>query len=296
MSLFLYFTIILLWGLTWFAIKNQVGLVPVEISLIYRFSLAAIIIFGIILYKKIPLRFSFQQHRAMVLLGILIFSTNFICFYSAAAYLTSGLIATIFSTSVIMIMLNSIFFLKKSISANMIIGAILGLIGLACLFWPELEDFSFSDETCLGILLALLGTYSFSWGNQVSTYCTRLAIPLLASMFYGMLYGVMLVTLCCFIKGIHFAFDSSMQYVVALLYLAIPGTVIGYLVYLGLIKRLGPEKAVYTTLFFPIVALCVSTFFEFFEWTSLSFMGLLLILSGNLMVLIKPRSASQLSR
>ncbi|MGD9592434.1 MAG: hypothetical protein AB7V32_07935, partial [Candidatus Berkiella sp.] len=67
MSPVLYFSIILLWGLTWFAIKSQVGVVPIEISLIYRFSIASAIIGLIMLLKQERFRFSFKQHSMMAL-------------------------------------------------------------------------------------------------------------------------------------------------------------------------------------------------------------------------------------
>ncbi len=288
MSAFLYISIIFLWGFTWFAIKNQVGIVPVEISLIYRFTLAAIIVFFIVLVKKAPLRFNVKQHAALALLGALLFSVNFIFIYKATNYITSGLNAIIFSTSVIMIMLNGLIFLKRPLNPIMIMGGLLGLAGLGCIFWPEFEEFSFTDNTCFGVILALIGTYCFAWANQLSTYCTKLSIPLLSSTFYGMVYGVILLMIYCFIMGIPYKFDPSIHYIVSLTYLVIPGSVLGYMVYLGLVKRLGPEKAVYATLFFPIVALLVSTYFESFEWETGDFVGVALIILGNALVLTKP--------
>ncbi|MBI2790645.1 MAG: DMT family transporter [Gammaproteobacteria bacterium] len=289
MSAFLYLSIILLWGFTWFAIKNQIGVVPIEISLIYRFAIAAIIIFVIMLIQRASFRFSLKQHAAMALLGSLLFSINFFFFYTAAHYLTSGLMAIILSTSVIMIMLNNLLFLKKPVSLKMFVGGIIGLSGLACIFWPELESFSLSDNTFLGLILSLIGAYSFAWANQVSTYCTRLSIPLISSTFYGMLYGIVLLNLFCLAMHINYAIDSSIAYVLSLSYLAIPGSVLGFLTYLGLVKRVGPEKAVYATLFFPLVALMVSTFFESFTWAYLDFVGIAMIILGNVLILTKPK-------
>ncbi len=260
---------------------------PIEISLIYRFTLAAIIVFFIVLVKKAPLRFNIKQHTSLALLGALLFSVNFIFFYSATKYITSGLMAIIFSTSVIMIMLNGLIFLRRPLNPIMIAGGLSGLVGLGCIFWPEFEEFSFTDETCFGLMLALIGTYCFSWANQVSTYCTRLSIPLLSSTFYGMVYGVILLSIYCFIMEIPYQIDTSVHYIVSLAYLVVPGSVLGFMAYLGLVQRLGPEKAVYATLFFPIVALLVSTYFESFEWVRGDFIGVALIIFGNALVLTK---------
>lgn len=293
MSLILYFSIILLWGFTWFAIKTQVGVVPIEISLIYRFAAAAAIICAIMLIKKESFKFNLKQHATMALFGALFFSTNFFFFYNAAHYLTSGLMAIILSTSVIMVMINNFLFLRKPVKLPMIIGGVVGLSGLGFIFWPELEAFDLTDNTFKGLLLALMGAYCFAWASHVSTVCTKLSIPLLSSTFYGMLYGVILLNIFCALRHISYSFDNSMPYILSLLYLAIPGSVIGFLTYLTLIKRVGPEKAVYATLFFPIVALTVSTYFEDYYWTGSDLIGVLLVIAGNLLVLNKTKSVSK---
>ena len=81
----------------------------------------------------------------------------------------------------------------------MILGALAGLVGLVCIFWPEFKEFGFTGETFYGVLLALAGAYCFSWGNYVSTYFNRQNIPLLASTLYGMVYAIILLNIFCFI-------------------------------------------------------------------------------------------------
>ncbi len=56
---------------------------------------------------------------------------------------------------------------------------------------------------------------------------------------------------------------------------------IGFTAYLMLIGRIGPERAAYCTVLFPIVALAVSTVFEGYRWTALAGAGIALILLGN---------------
>jgi len=294
MNALLYLSIILLWGTTWIAIKQQVGPVPMEVSILYRFAIAAIIIFFILQIKKIPLKYTLKQHANMILLGMLLFSTNFVFIYHAAPYLPSGLLAIIFSSSVVMIMFNGALFFKKKITPRMFFGALLGLGGLCCVFLPELKNFNLNNSACWGILLALVGTYSFSLGNQVSSRCSALKIPLLASTFYGMLYGSCFLALICLIKGIPFTYTTSMSYNLGLFYLAIPGSVIGFLTYLSLIQRLGAERAVYTTLFFPIVALLISAFFEAYVWTIEDYVGILMVLMGNALVTTRKGSLKSL--
>ncbi|TNY03362.1 EamA family transporter, partial [Escherichia coli] len=76
-------------------------------------------------------------------------------------------------------------------------------------------------------------------------------------------------------------------YVGALVYLAIPGSVIGFTAYLTLVGRLGPERAAYSTVLFPVVALNVSAWAEGYRWTAPALAGLLLVMAGNVLVFRK---------
>jgi len=83
-----------------------------------------------------------------------------------------------------------------------------------------------------------------------------------------------------------FALEPSTRYVGALLYLAIPGSVIGFTAYLLLVGRIGPDRAAYSTVLFPIVALTISTIYEGYHWTPTALAGLALVLAGNLLAFL----------
>ena len=55
--------------------------------------------------------------------------------------------------------------------------------------------------------------------------------------------------------------------------------------YLTLIGRIGPGRAGYATVIFPVFALLISTIYEDFQWSALSFAGLGLVMAGNLMMI-----------
>ena len=92
---------VLIWGTTWIAIKNQLGVVPIEASIAYRFALAGAILFaGLKIAKRlqpIPLR----HHPYVVLQSICLFSCNFLCFYIAETLVPSGIVSVIFSAATI---------------------------------------------------------------------------------------------------------------------------------------------------------------------------------------------------
>jgi drug/metabolite transporter (DMT)-like permease len=107
---------------------------------------------------------------------------------------------------------------------------------------------------------------------------------------WGMLIGASVLAAGCGIAGVGWAFDQSPTYVGALLYLAIPGSVIGFTAYLTLVGRLGPERAAYSTVLFPVVALNVSAWVEGYQWTAPALLGLVLVMAGNVIVFRKPKA------
>jgi drug/metabolite transporter (DMT)-like permease len=104
-----------------------------------------------------------------------------------------------------------------------------------------------------------------------------------------MAYGAAMLTVWCLVKGIPFDMEMSTRYIGSLLYLVIPGSVIGFTAYLTLVGRMGPERAAYCTVLFPVVALNVSAFAEGYQWTMPALLGLVLVMSGNVLVFRKPK-------
>src|SRR5262245_19743065 len=93
----LYAIAVLIWGSTWIAITFQLGVVPPAVSVVWRFALAAAILFAYAAAKRLPLAFSARQHGWIALQGLTMFGINYIGVYVAEESLASGLVAVIFS-------------------------------------------------------------------------------------------------------------------------------------------------------------------------------------------------------
>lgn len=65
---------------------------------------------------------------------------------------------------------------------------------------------------------------------------------------------------------------------------------IGFTAYLLLVGRIGPERAAYSTVLFPIVALNLSVWFEGYHWSLSGLFGLGLVIAGNILVFYRPAS------
>lgn len=285
-TLLLYIGIVLIWGTTWLPVKMQLGLVPPAVSGAYRFWLASGLLFGWCLLRGLPLRFGWRQHAGFALLGLCFFSTNFVLIYHGSAYLPSGLVAVVFSMMVVMNIGNAALFLGRRIDRRVALGAVFGLAGIGVTFWPDIAAFDPQSGAALGLLLCLAGTYFASLGNIASAKNQLAGLPILQANAWGMGYGASAVTLYALVSGQPFLFDPAPAYVGSLLYLAIVGSILGFGCYLTLLGRIGPERAAYSSVLFPIVALGISAVAEDYHWTPRVFAGMALILIGNLLVLV----------
>ncbi|QPC41881.1 DMT family transporter [Kaustia mangrovi] len=281
MTALLFAVTVLAWGFTWFAIKLQIGPVPMEVSICYRFAIAAATLWaGLALtgrLRRVPLR----GHVWFAVLGVTLFALNYLLIYHATAYVTSGVIAVIFSAASVFNAFNQWLIMGRAPNARVLIGAGLGIAGIALLFGREMAA---TGSSGLGIALALGGTYVFSLGNVVSTRATAGGTDLPNAVVRCMSWGAALLAVYAAVRGGPFVLDGSPVYLASLLYLAVPGSVLAFLAYLSLVARVGADRAAYATVLFPVVALTVSTVLEGYEWSPGAFLGLGLILAGNIAI------------
>ncbi len=283
----LYLAIVLIWGSTWFAIKFQLGVVEAEVSLVYRFLLAAILLLLFCLLTKRRLRFSVSQHFFIALQGLFLFSTNYLIFYWATGLLTSGIVALLFSTVILMNIVNGMLFLGQSINERVVVGAMFGISGIAAIFWSEVAGLENNASSWQGLWMCLIATFLASIGNILSARNQRNDLPVVQTNAWGMTYGSFFMLIYALFSGVSFDFDPAISYSLSLVYLSVFGSIFAFGSYLTLIGRIGADKTAYAAVLFPVIALTISTFFEDYSWTPVAIFGFGLVLIGNYLVLKK---------
>jgi drug/metabolite transporter (DMT)-like permease len=287
MNIFLYLLTVLIWGTTWIAITFQLGSVPAPVSIAYRFWLAAAVLMAFLLITRRRVWPPRQAWRYLFAQGVALFCVNFLCFYYASQWVTSGLEAVVFSTAPLWNAINGRIFMGRPIRRQVMAGALLGLSGIVLLFAPQMQGHWNDSKVLAGLALTLGGTLCFSCGNLLSSRMQTLGLAPWLTNTWAMLIGSTILGVSAFAMGMPFALDPNPRYLGALLYLAIPGSVIGFTAYLLLVGRIGPDRAAYSTVLFPIVALTISTVYEGYHWTPLALCGLALVLAGNLLAFLQ---------
>jgi len=290
MNALLYGLVVLIWGTTWIAIYLQQGPVAAPVSIFWRFAVATAAIMLVLTCLGRLRKMRPRDHLFCFLQGCCVFCFNFWCFYTAAGYINTGLESVIFSMAVLYNAINSFLFFGQRPPSRFYLAAALGLLGIITLFWSDLIASGWSPGLLAGIALSALGTYGFSLGNMISLRHQRNGLETMTTNAWAMLYGTLVMGAIALIRGDSFTPLWTASYMGALLYLALFGSVIAFGAYFTLVGRIGAGKAAYSTLLFPLVALSFSTVYEGYVWHANAITGLLLILTGNLVMFAKPES------
>ncbi len=291
----LYAGIVFAWGFSWIALHYQIGSVPPEVSVMWRFAIAAPFMLAFAAIRGETLSYPLAGHLGFLALGIALFSVNFVLFYYGGLYLASGLLAVIFSLSSIVNIFLGALVLGAPVDKRVAAGGALGFLGISAMFYPQLAGATIDSGALIGLALCIAGTLSFCIGNMISARMQRRAIPVFTASGYGMIYGAACTALFAALRGHSFLIDWSPAYLAGLAYLAIIGSVMAFACYLTLLGRIGADRAAYSTVMFPVVALAVSTMLEGYRWTIPALLGLLAVLAGNLLVLRAPKKTTPTS-
>jgi drug/metabolite transporter (DMT)-like permease len=283
----LYVTVVLIWGSTWSAIPYQLGVVAEEVSVAYRFALGSLSLFVYGWLSGRQLTIPKRDYRMVVIQGTLMFSANYLFTYYAINYVTSGLVAVVFSLIVISNAIMERFFFKRAFERRLVGASLLGVGGVACLFWPEVTSLDIADRSLYGMMLAVIAVLFASLGNMAAISSTGKGLPVVAVNAHSMAWGALASTVVAMLTGREFLFPMETGYVASLLYLAVFGSAVAFGCYLALLRSIGSARAAYTAVLFPPVALLFSTVLEDYQWTIFGLAGILLIIAGNWLALTR---------
>ena len=274
-----------IWGTTWLVIKYQLGSVAPEVSVTWRFGLAGLLPLGWCAARGIRLRYPPRDHLAFALLGVLQFGLNYVLVYLSEQRLTSGLVAVLFVLSVLWNLLGARLLFGAREGAAVMTGAALGIVGVALVFLPELAGIRAAPGLVTGVAFAVAATLVVSAGGLWSQHLYGRGVEVVPSTAWAMLHAAPLVGASCVVRGIPFSFDPSPPYVASLLYLAVLGSVVAFVAYLTLLRRIGAGRSGYISAVIPVLAMVTSSLFEGYRWSTPALAGMALVVAGNVLVL-----------
>lgn len=279
---------VLVWGSTWHAITYQLGTnaahTAPEVGVALRFALAAGVILAMCALRGMPLRFAARDHALFALQGGFMYGVSYVCVYHAEQHLPSGLVAVGYSASPLLAGIGARALFEAPLAWRFIGGGLLGLAGVALMFWPEFSraaDASTARSTSLGVLFTVASVLLSAIGSLAASRNRSRGLPFWPSLGFGMLYGALACALLAALLGHGLRLPSAPSWWFSLAYLALAGSVLTFACYLTLQDRLGPGPSATVGVMTPLLALVVSLLFENFHPDALTFAGAVLAIAGN---------------
>ena len=284
--------ITLIWSSTWIVIKDQLGSVPPVWSVSYRFFIAGIAMMVIARATGQSLALGPGGHVLALLVGTLQFVANFNFVYASELYITSGLAAVMFALLMVPNAVLARLFFAVRITGRFAAGSAVALVGVALLFAQEARQDTASTAAVLtGLGLVLVAVLAASIANVMQLMPAMKARPIAPMLGWAMLYGASLDALFALAFVGPPVFDNRPAYWFGLVYLGLVASALAFWLYYGIIRKIGPAAAAYSSVLIPIIAMAISTIFEGYRWSALALAGGALAIAGLVIALRAGKTA-----
>ena len=283
----LYIGTVVIWGTAWFGITLQLGSVPILVSVAWRFLAAAAVLFAILWHRGERLWFPPRIIAAACALGLLNFSFSYFLFYRATVNLPSGVVSLVYGLIIPLNLIAGAIVQGVPITGRAVVAGVIGLAGLALVFLPELQSFSLQSGAIIGFAAAAGATLVSCLSQSAWVVFRRTGTPLMPALAWAMLAAGVATLLAAVALDLPLTIEWSPRYLGSFVFLVLASSVLANLWYMELLHRIGLGPAAYGSLIYPVLALAISTVLEGFEWTWIVVLGVILVLAGNALVLIR---------
>ena len=279
---------VLTWGTTWYAITWQVGTVAPEVGVAVRFALAGALVLGIAAASGQSLRFGARAHALFALQGAFMYGISYVCIYHAEKHLVSGLVAVGYSAAPLVSGVGAWLLFGAPLSSRFLAGGLIGIAGVALIFWPEFGKATGDRSTLVGIAFTVTALLMSVAGSLAASRNRHRGLPFWPALGWGMVYGALTCVVIAVARGESFALQAGALWWGSLVYLALIGSVLTFACYLTLQDRIGPGPAGTIGVMTPLLALAVSMLLEGYRPDSLTALGASLAVAGNSLMLMRP--------
>lgn len=280
MVLLAYTLLCLIWGSTWIAIKLGLADTPPLFAAAMRFFLATLILYSIVKIRRERLPANLGEFLRLGMPGFFMFGLSYALIYFSELYISSALTAVLFASFPLFVGLMSHWMFREE-RLDLIAwgGLILGLAGIVVISY---DSFQTSADLFKGTLLALAGSFAAAYGmlrHKKNSVDRPIFVATMVQMTVG---GIpLLITALIFENYTALTFSKSM--LGSILYLALFGTVVAFILYFWLLRKISAVNAALMAFITPLVAIFIGVLFFEESLTTLIVIGTVMILSGILL-------------
>lgn len=280
---------VLIWGTTWHAILYQLAAATPEFGVTLRFALAAAVVLAVAAWRGERWRRPWREHGPLAVQGLFMYALAYLCVYHAERHVPSGLVAVGYSASPLLAGVGSWWLWRTALSRRFLVGGVLGVLGVAAVFAPELGATGARQTAGLGLLFTAAAVALSAVGALVASRNAQRGLPFWTALGWGLLWGAagsaVVLVIGWLQGGQPLALPTAPSWWLSLAYLSVAGTVLAFACFLALQQRLGPGPAASVGVMTPVVALAVSALLEGYRPGLLAWVGAALAIGGNLLML-----------
>jgi drug/metabolite transporter (DMT)-like permease len=283
-----FFAIYVLWGTTFLAIRIAVNEVPPLFAAGCRFFVAGVVLYGFMRLKgqagPRP-----KQWRNLALIGLLMFVAEYGPLFWAEKYVPSGVTSVLAaSVPLITIVLEMLVFRQQRFRWSLLGAALLGFGGIAILLLPSGQR-NFGIFPCVAVLFGAIG---WSMGSVLNRSLDLPESRPLTSGAAMMLGGSGLLLLSAMFGEMHPLPHVSLRAGLAILYLIIFGSLLGFTAFVWLLGRMPATRVASFAYVNPIVAIALGYFVAGEIITVRMLTGAAILIMSVFLILRKDKAAA----
>jgi drug/metabolite transporter (DMT)-like permease len=246
-----YATLCLIWGTTWMAIRVLVHDVPPVRAAGIRLLIGAVALLGLAIVRRLPWPSDRRQWAFVSLLSFTMMGIPFGLVFWAEQFVTSSMTAVFYATTPLFVALLTPPVLKKSVPRGAVFAMLLALGAIAYLFNFSLRA---DARSTLGGTMILLAVFSSAISAVIAKRELKAVDPVVSTGMQLLIGGAGLYALALIMEGGQ-PVDWNARSTLALLFLALVGSAVGFTVWYALVKHLPPYKLSTTNLVVPFIAI-----------------------------------------
>ena len=276
-------TLAALWGGSFLAIRVAAPAFCPFALIDTRVLLAAAVLLLVVALRQ--QRVSLRVHwRGYLLLGAVNAAAPFTLIAAAELQLTASLAAILNAVTPLFAALIGAIWLREALTPRKVGGLLLGLIGVALVVgWSSLP---LTGATFLAAGASILAAFCYAIGGVMVKARFSTIPPLTLALGQQIGAGLVLLPLAAIQLP---AAAPQPGAVLAMLYLALAGTALAYLLYFHLVAQVGPSNTLSVTLLVPVFGVLWSVLFLAEPISASAIVGLAVVLTG---VLLATRQAA----
>jgi drug/metabolite transporter (DMT)-like permease len=272
----------LLWAGSSLAAKIALQSVPPMTLAFTRFSLAALLMYGIALLRKVDLRVARGDWGAFWGMGVLGLAMTYLLAYQGLRLTTASNFALLHATETVFLSVLAFFFLGEALPRTKLLGICLGLAGVYLIISNGFALPSFSHSALGNLLIALALAFEASSSIVGKNLLAR--YPPLSVVTYQMLSGsVALAPFAAYEMTHQIAAGHPLTLpppsaLWSLLYLIVPCTVLGYLVWFSVLDKCDASEMSVFLFIQPVAGAALGAYFLGDKITLFTVLGAALVL------------------